>query len=197
MTTQTTQDLTIIGIGSSAGGLEAIRELVATLPVDVPAAYVVVQHMSPHHKSLMTELVARQTQLKVGTIQNGTIPEANVVYITPPKSDVIFSDGRLHLLQDPNAEPGTPRPSVDRFLVSLAEQNGDNSMAIILSGTGSDGAYGVQAIREAERHHHCAGRRKREIRWNACSCGADRLRRSRAAAARYRRQPAEDPLFPT
>ncbi|APX14822.1 chemotaxis protein CheB [Phaeobacter inhibens] len=149
MTTQTTQDLTIIGIGSSAGGLEAIRELVATLPVDVPAAYVVVQHMSPHHKSLMTELVARQTQLKVGTIQNGTIPEANVVYITPPKSDVIFSDGRLHLLQDPNAEPGTPRPSVDRFLVSLAEQNGDNSMAIILSGTGSDGAYGVQAIREA------------------------------------------------
>ncbi|KII18144.1 chemotaxis protein CheB [Phaeobacter sp. S60] len=149
MTTRTTKDLTIIGIGSSAGGLEAIRELVATLPVDVPAAYVVVQHMSPHHKSLMTELVARQTQLKVGTIENGTVPEANVVYITPPKSDVIFSNGRLHLLQDPNAEPGTPRPSVDRFLVSLAEQNGDNSMAIILSGTGSDGAYGVQAIREA------------------------------------------------
>ncbi|MFU1683001.1 chemotaxis protein CheB [Phaeobacter piscinae] len=86
MTTRTTKDLTIIGIGSSAGGLEAIRELVATLPVDVPAAYVVVQHMSPHHKSLMTELVARQTQLKVGTIENGTVPEANVVYITPPKA---------------------------------------------------------------------------------------------------------------
>ncbi|MGY3436871.1 MULTISPECIES: chemotaxis protein CheB [unclassified Marinovum] len=143
-----TEKLTIVGVGSSAGGLEAIRELVATLPVNVPVSYVVVQHMSPHHKSLMTELVARQTHLLVENVEDGIRPQANVVYITPPKTDVIFADGKLRLV-DPSDHPANPKPSVDRFLLSLAEAHGENSMAIILSGTGSDGAYGVQAIREA------------------------------------------------
>ena len=79
------KDITIIGIGSSAGGLEAIRELVATLPTKLKVAYVVVQHMSPHHKSLMTELVARQTSLKVKDVKDGTEPESNVIYVTSPR----------------------------------------------------------------------------------------------------------------
>ncbi len=141
-------DLTIIGIGSSAGGLEAISELVGSLPADMNATYVVVQHLSPHHKSLMTELVARQTTLEVENITDGLKPRPNVVYITPPKNDVVVQNGLLRLVE-PNPETATPKPSVDRFLLSLAEEMGDRSVAIILSGTGPDGAYGVQAIREA------------------------------------------------
>ncbi|WP_299783109.1 chemotaxis protein CheB [uncultured Roseobacter sp.] len=143
-----TEELTIIGIGSSAGGLEAIRELVATLPTDLQVAYVVVQHMSPHHKSLMTELVARQTSLVVRDVVNGSLPEPNVIYVTPPKTDVVYEKGKLNLV-DPSHEVASPKPSVDRFLLSLADEHGEKSMAIILSGTGTDGAYGVQAIREA------------------------------------------------
>ncbi|MEM9636237.1 MAG: chemotaxis protein CheB [Pseudomonadota bacterium] len=143
-----TEELTIIGIGSSAGGLEAIRELVATLPTDLQVAYVVVQHMSPHHKSLMTELVARQTSLVVRDVVDGSVPEPNVIYVTPPKTDVVYEKGKLNLV-DPSHEVASPKPSVDRFLLSLADGHGEKSMAIILSGTGTDGAYGVQAIREA------------------------------------------------
>lgn len=141
-------DLTIIGIGSSAGGLEAIRELVVTLPSDLPVSYVVVQHMSPHHKSLMTELVARQADLAVEDVADRTVLKPNVIYITPPNTDVVYEDGHLRL-RDPSPDPASPKPSVNRFLVSLADNYGEKSMAIILSGTGSDGAYGVQAIREA------------------------------------------------
>ena len=148
MRDDTPETLTIIGIGSSAGGLEAIRELVATLPANLPVSYVVVQHMSPHHKSLMTELVGRQTELRVEDVADGTTPEANVIYITPPKTDVVMHQGKLRL-QDPSDLPSAPKPSVDRFLVSLAEEHGAKAVAMILSGTGSDGAYGVQAIREA------------------------------------------------
>ena len=143
-----TSELTIIGIGSSAGGLEAVRELVVTLPSELMVSYVVVQHMSPNHKSLMTELVARQTDLIVKDVEDGMKPEPNVVYITPPNTDVVFENGSLHL-REPSPEPAMPKPSVNRFLQSLAENHGEKSMAIILSGTGSDGAYGVQAIREA------------------------------------------------
>ncbi len=146
--TKTDVDLTIIGIGSSAGGLEAVRELVVTLPSDLPVSYVVVQHMSPHHKSLMTELVARQADLTVEDVKDNTVPRQNVIYITPPNTDVIFQDGCLKLCE-PSPDPASPKPSVNRFLLSLAENHGEKSMGIILSGTGSDGAYGVQAIREA------------------------------------------------
>lgn len=141
-------DLTLIAIGSSAGGLEAIRELVNALPADLPVSYVVVQHMSPHHKSLMTELVARQTNLVVRDVVDGMVPERNVIHITPPRTDILFEDGKLRLTA-PSPELASPKPSVDRFLTSLADSYGDKTVAIILSGTGSDGSYGVQAIREA------------------------------------------------
>ena len=96
----------------------------------------------------MTELVARQTSLLVENVVNGLKPAPNVIYISPPKTDVIYDDGKLWLV-DPSHEVATPKPSVDRFLLSLADKHGEKSMAIILSGTGTDGAYGVQAIREA------------------------------------------------
>ena len=120
----------------------------ATLPTDLDVAYIVVQHMSPHHKSLMTELVARQTSLVVQDVTDGLEPEPNVIYVTPPKTDIIYDGEKLRLMP-PSHEVASPKPSVDRFLLSLADKHGERSMAIILSGTGTDGAYGVQAIREA------------------------------------------------
>ena len=138
----------LIGIGSSAGGLEAVRELVATLPLDVPASYIVVQHMSPSYKSVMAELVGRQTKLEVCSVEDGVTPLPNVVYITPPNNDIIIADGKLRLLP-PSTEPGAPKPSVNRFLTSLANDKGENAMGIILSGTGSDGAQGMQEIHDA------------------------------------------------
>lgn len=137
----------VVGIGSSAGGLEAVREFVASLPIDSGASYVIVQHMSPQHKSLMTPLVASETNVKVTDAVDGITVEPNVIYITPPRKDVLIKNGRLCLV-DSSKDAGKPKPSVDRFLTSLAEDRGEKSVAIILSGTGSDGACGVQAIRE-------------------------------------------------
>jgi len=147
MTEATESKPMIVGIGSSAGGLEAIRELLGALPMQADVSYVIVQHMSPHHKSLLTVLVGRESALKVQDVTDGVKPEAGSIYVTPPKTDIVIKDGRL-CLEDPSPDAGVPKPSVDRFLISLAEDYGANSMAIILSGTGSDGAYGVQAIRE-------------------------------------------------
>ncbi len=138
----------VVGIGSSAGGLEALRELATSLPTDNGCAYVIVQHMSPQHKSLMTSLIASETDLLVVDIEDKMVPKPDVIYVTPPRADVVMEDGRLRL-RPPSDEMGKPKPSVDRFLISLAEDRQDRSMGIILSGTGSDGAYGIQAVREA------------------------------------------------
>ena len=118
------------------------------LPEKANAAYVVVQHMSPDHRSLLTTLIGRETRLPVEDVTDGTEPQPDVIYVTPPNHDVLLRDGKLTLIP-PSMEPAAPKPSVDRFLISGSEDIGERAMAIILSGTGSDGAYGVQAIREA------------------------------------------------
>ena len=138
----------IVGIGSSAGGLEALRELASSLPTELPVAYVVVQHMSPQHKSLLTTLVARESRLRVEDVTDGVVPAPNVIYVTPPNADVVMSAGKLRLLP-PSPDRASPKPSVDRFLMSIADEKAEHAVGVILSGTGSDGAYGVQAIREA------------------------------------------------
>ena len=137
-----------VGIGASAGGLEALRDLVRHLSPDVGAIYVILQHMSPQHKSLLTELIGRETELEVQEITDGVVPERGCVYISPPNHDVVVRAGRLRLLS-PSTELAAPKPSVDRFFRSLAETLGDRAIGIVLSGTGSDGAYGVRAIRAA------------------------------------------------
>jgi two-component system CheB/CheR fusion protein len=139
--------LYVVGVGASAGGLEAIRELVKNLPARSGAAYVIVQHMSPQHSSLLTTLIARETALKVRDIEDGMRPEPDVVHVTPPNRDVTLEGGALRLMK-PNPSVAAPKPSVDRFFISLAEGIGERAVGVVLSGTGSDGAYGVQAIRE-------------------------------------------------
>lgn len=137
-----------IGIGSSAGGLEALQKLVNRLPQEYNATYIVVQHLSPRHKSLLARLIKRETSLEVLEIEDGVEPLPNTVYVTPPNNDVVVKDGQLYL-QEPSHELAASKPSVDRFFLSLAHELGNRAVGLILSGTGSDGSFGVQAIRAA------------------------------------------------
>ena len=138
----------VVGIGASAGGLEAIRELMKNVSSKVNATYVVVQHMAPKHRSLLTTLIGRETHLEVLEIEDGVAPLPSTVYVTPPNNDVILKDGVLRLVP-PSPELAAPKPSVDRFFISLAEDAHEHAVGVVLSGTGSDGSYGVQAIRSA------------------------------------------------
>ncbi|GAB5445767.1 chemotaxis protein CheB [Gymnodinialimonas sp.] len=147
-TAATTEAPFFVGIGSSAGGLEAVSTLAQNLSPDVNAVYVLAQHMSPTHKSLLTSLISRETPLPVVELKDGTKPEANTIFITPPNTDVILEDGKLRLVE-PSGHPASPKPSADRLFKSLAREVGEHCVGVVLSGTGSDGSYGVQAIREA------------------------------------------------
>lgn len=138
----------VVGVGSSAGGLEALSLLVQHLPVKADAIYVIAQHMSPTHKSVLTALLSRETGLPVVELDSEVTPEAGTIYVTPPNSDVIYEAGKLRL-RIPTGHIASPKPSADRLFKSLAEECGENCVGIILSGTGSDGSYGVQSIREA------------------------------------------------
>ena len=137
-----------VGIGSSAGGLEAVSTLAQNLSPDVNAIYILAQHMSPTHKSLLTALISRETPLPVLELKDDTTPVANTIFITPPNTDVILEGGKLRLV-DPAGHPASPKPSADRLFKSLAKEAGEHCVGVVLSGTGSDGSYGVQAIREA------------------------------------------------
>jgi two-component system CheB/CheR fusion protein len=136
-----------VGIGASAGGLEALRPFVGNLPELANMTYIVAQHMSPDHRSLMVELLQRETKLKVEPAQNNLSPLANTIYVAPANTDVTINKGKLRLTQPSNTIG--PKPSVDRFFMSLAEDREDKCIAIVLSGTGSDGAHGIKAIKAA------------------------------------------------
>lgn len=138
-----------VGIGASAGGLEAeaLRPFISNLPNSANMTYIVAQHMSPDHRSLMVELLGRETNLRVEPTQNNQLPVANTIYVAPANTDVTICDGRLRLSKPSNTLG--PKPSVDRFFMSLAEDREDKCIAIVLSGTGSDGAHGIKAIKAA------------------------------------------------
>lgn len=136
-----------VGIGASAGGLEALRPFVLGLPAHANMTYIVAQHMSPDHRSLMVELLARETSLKVEEASNNMPPKADTIYVAPPNSDVTVINGKLHISKPTNTIG--PKPSVDRFFISLADDQEDHAIGIILSGTGSDGARGIKAIKAA------------------------------------------------
>lgn len=140
--------LRVVGIAASAGGLEATTLLVQNLSALVPATYVIAQHMSPTHKSLLTSLISRETRLPTIELNEPVVPQPGTIYVTPHNSDVIARDGKL-MLVEPFGHPATPKPSADRLFQSLADEFGERAVGIVLSGTGSDGSYGVQAIREA------------------------------------------------
>ncbi len=140
-------ELTLIGIGSSAGGLEALRLLLSGINIkDDYIAYVVIQHLSPSHKSTLRELLSLETQYEVLDIIDGVLPKPKTVYIVPPNHNVILRNGLLHLEKIPTEWIG-PKPSIDKFFLSLAQEKGKNAVGIILSGTGFDGSQGIRAIK--------------------------------------------------
>ncbi|HIJ22860.1 MAG: PAS domain-containing protein [Gammaproteobacteria bacterium] len=137
----------IVGVGASAGGLAALEDLFKTLPDDSGLAFVVIQHLSPDYKSMMVELLSKHTAMPVLKIEDGMRPLANHLYLIPPRQTLTFMGGRL-LLEEQPIHRKLILP-IDIFLRTLAEELGERAIAVILSGTGSDGTLGSRVIKEA------------------------------------------------
>lgn len=140
--------LHVVGIGASAGGLEACRRLLDALPAPTGLAFVLVQHLDPSHESLLVELLAPHTGLTVTQAADGMLVEAEHLYVIPPGAALAVRGGRLRL--SPPAERHGARLPFDFLLQSLAAEFGTRAMAVVLSGTGEDGCQGVRAIRERD-----------------------------------------------
>ena len=136
----------VIGIGASAGGLNAFRAFFENMPADSGMVFVLVQHLSPDHKSMLTDLIGKATAMPVIEAENNMLAAANTVYVIPPDATLTFKD-RVLLVSTP-APPRERRRPIDTFFHSLAEDQGENAVCIVLSGTGSDGALGLTKIKE-------------------------------------------------
>src|SRR5438477_7433400 len=135
----------IVGVGGSAGGFEAAMELLRHLPAKNGMAFVIVQHLDPHHASRLAALLGRVTDMPVIEVTGTTVPEPNTVYVQPPNKCVIVKDGALALI----ARTERLNLAIDHFFESLAEERGSRAIGVILSGTGSDGTAGLRAIKAA------------------------------------------------
>ncbi|MGD1874082.1 MAG: PAS domain S-box protein [Mastigocoleus sp.] len=145
------QKLFVIGIGASAGGLQAIEEFFENMPVDSGAAFVIIQHLSPNFRSLMKELLEKRTKMKVHQVTEGTQLAPNSVYLIPPSKNLIVSDDhKLHLLEQENRKHHKPNLPIDLFFQSLAEVYKEQAIGVVLSGTGSDGSAGLDSIRRSD-----------------------------------------------
>ncbi|MBE0617427.1 MAG: chemotaxis protein CheB, partial [Proteobacteria bacterium] len=136
----------VIGIGASAGGLEALEQFLKNVPVGSGMAFVVVQHLDPTHKGIMAELLQRSTAMKVCQVKDRTRVAPDSVYVIPPNKDMSLLHGVLHLLEP--AAPRGLRLPIDFFFRSLADDRQDRAIGVILSGMGSDGTGGLRAIKE-------------------------------------------------
>jgi two-component system, chemotaxis family, protein-glutamate methylesterase/glutaminase len=137
----------VIAVGASAGGLNAISQLVKSLPADFPSSILVVQHLSPDHKSWMASLIGRSTPLKVKQAEHGEIMLPATIYVAPPDEHLLAGPGKLQLAHSQLVH--FSRPSIDLLFESVAGTYGSRAIAIVLSGAGKDGATGVRAIKEA------------------------------------------------
>jgi len=137
----------VVGIGASAGGLAAFEAFFSGMPADKDPdmAFVLVQHLAPDHKSILTDLIRRYTRMQVSEVEDGVVVQPNCAYIIPPNRDMAFLNGTLQLL-----EPVLPRGQrlpIDFFFRSLAQDQHERAICIVLSGTGSDGTLGLRAIK--------------------------------------------------
>jgi two-component system CheB/CheR fusion protein len=140
-------ELYVVGVGASAGGLDALEQFFSAMPEDTGMAFVVIQHLSPDFKSVMDELLARRTKIPVLLVEDGMRVEPNRIYLIPPKKEMIVSAGKL-LLSDKGASQELTLP-IDIFFRSLAQDLGERAIGIVLSGAGSDGARGIRDIHDA------------------------------------------------
>ncbi len=137
----------IVGIGASAGGLEAFEAFFDAMPPDSGMAFVLIQHLAPAHKSHLLELIQRHTQMTVFEAENRVEVQPNCVYVIPPNRDLLLRHRTLYLT--PPSMPQGLRLPIDIFFRALAEDQGETAIGIILSGAGSDGTVGLRAIKEA------------------------------------------------
>lgn len=137
----------VVAIGASAGGLEPIEDFFDDMPIVSGLAFVIIQHLSPDFRSMMDQLLARHSTMKIHHAEDGMMVKSNEVYLNPPRTDLTIKNGRLHTQE--HVTPGALTLPIDTFFTSLAEDQGGKAVGIVLSGTGSDGARGGEAIRNA------------------------------------------------
>lgn len=135
-----------VGIGASAGGLDAFKSFFAATPADTGMAFVLVQHLSPNHKSMLAELLDKTTAMDVIEATDGVLVKPNCVFVIPPNATMTMVNGTLKIVRP--APPRDRRRPIDTFFQSLAEDQGEKAICIILSGTGSDGAQGLASVKE-------------------------------------------------
>ena len=135
----------VVGLGASAGGLEALQQFIANVPAASGLAYVVVQHLDPTHKAMLTELLQRATAMPVHEATESMRAEPDMVYVIPASTELTIVDGRLHLAEP--AQPRGRRLPIDVLFCSLARDQGERAIGVVLSGMGSDGTIGLQAIK--------------------------------------------------
>ncbi|HAA44418.1 MAG: hypothetical protein XD36_2405 [Halomonas sp. 54_146] len=137
----------VVGIGASAGGLEAISKLIKRLDPALPLAYVVLQHVSPAHKSMLVDILSRETRLQVKPFEDNQRPEAGVIYVVSANVNALIKKGVFYTTA---IKPHVgPKPSINDFFISLASDASEGAIGIVLSGTGSDGTAGLRAIMAA------------------------------------------------
>ena len=136
----------IVGIGASAGGLDAFRSFFSAMPTDTGMAFVLVQHLDPDYNSALAEIIGECTEMPVVKAVDGTVAAPNTVAVIPQNAILKIEGGVLRVA--PPETPTARRSSIDTFLVSLAEDQGENAVGIILSGFGSDGSLGIEAIKD-------------------------------------------------
>ena len=137
----------IVGIGTSAGGLEVLKEFFTAMPADNDMAFVVIQHLDPSHVSHMSELLAKFTDMRVVQAEDQMALDANSVYTIPPNKFLGLAEGTLHLTE-PVKRDGVRMP-IDFFFRSLAADQREKAICVLLSGSGSDGTLGIREIRGA------------------------------------------------
>jgi len=137
----------VVGIGAAAGGLAAFEAFFSAMPAeaDPGMAFVLVQHLAPDHKSILSDLIKRYTRMQVFEVVDGVTVRPNCAYIIPPNRDMAFLNGALHLLEP--AAPRGQRQPIDFFFRSLAQDQRERAICIVLSGTGSDGTLGARAVK--------------------------------------------------
>ncbi|HNO22596.1 MAG TPA: chemotaxis protein CheB, partial [Leptospiraceae bacterium] len=136
-----------VAIGASAGGLEAIEAFFEQMPPKTNLGFIVIQHLSPAHKSMMVELLSKRTEMPVYRAEDGMEVHRDSIYLIPPKKNMTIFHGKL-FLSDHEENPRGINLPIDIFFRSAAEDQGEKTVGIILSGTGSDGTRGVRAIKE-------------------------------------------------
>ena len=137
----------VVAIGASAGGLEAISKLITHLDPETQLAYVVLQHVSPTHKSMLVDILSRETRLRVQRFEDNHRPESGVIYVVPANTNALIKEGVFYTA--PIKPQVGPKPSINDFFISLASDAHESAVGIVLSGTGSDGTAGLRAIQAA------------------------------------------------